>query len=48
MKAFDCAIIGAGPAGMSAAIELARAGIDVVVLDRAETGRGADLSLCGR
>lgn len=35
MKAFDCAIIGAGPAGMSAAIELAQAGIDVVVLDRA-------------
>lgn len=40
MKAFDCAIIGAGPAGMSAAIELARAGIDVVVLDRAERAGG--------
>ncbi len=40
MKAFDCAIIGAGPAGMSAAIELARAGIDVVVLDRADRAGG--------
>ncbi len=40
MKAFDCAIIGAGPAGMSAAIELVRAGVDVVVLDRAERAGG--------
>lgn len=40
MKAFDCAIIGAGPAGMSAAIDLARAGVDVVVLDRAERAGG--------
>ncbi|WP_170546890.1 NAD(P)/FAD-dependent oxidoreductase [Ruegeria arenilitoris] len=40
MKAFDCAIIGAGPAGMSAAIELAQAGADVVVLDRADRAGG--------
>lgn len=40
MLAFDCAIIGAGPAGMSAAIELARAGADVVLLDRAPRAGG--------
>ncbi|WP_170407103.1 NAD(P)/FAD-dependent oxidoreductase [Ruegeria arenilitoris] len=40
MKAFDCAIVGAGPAGMSAAIELAQAGADVVVLDRADRAGG--------
>lgn len=40
MKAFDCAVIGAGPAGMSAAIELAQAGADVVVLDRADRAGG--------
>ncbi len=40
MQAFDCAVVGAGPAGMSAAIELAQAGVDVVVLDRAERAGG--------
>ncbi len=40
MQAFDCAIVGAGPAGMSAAIELAQAGVDVVVLDRADRAGG--------
>lgn len=35
---FDCAIIGAGPAGMSAAVLLAGTGLRVVVLDR---GAGA-------
>ncbi len=40
MQAFDCAIVGAGPAGMSAAIELAQAGADVVVLDRADRAGG--------
>ncbi|MEX0364871.1 MAG: FAD-dependent oxidoreductase [Ruegeria sp.] len=34
MQAFDCAIVGAGPAGMSAAIRLAWGGATVAVLDR--------------
>ncbi|KIC09264.1 pyridine nucleotide-disulfide oxidoreductase [Leisingera sp. ANG-M1] len=34
MQAFDCAIIGAGPAGMAAAIALAKGGANVAVLDR--------------
>ncbi|WP_170763327.1 NAD(P)/FAD-dependent oxidoreductase [Ruegeria lacuscaerulensis] len=40
MQAFDCAIVGAGPAGMSAAIVLARAGVQVAVLDRAPRAGG--------
>ncbi|WP_050604420.1 FAD/NAD(P)-binding oxidoreductase [Ruegeria sp. 6PALISEP08] len=40
MQAFDCAIVGAGPAGMCAAIELARAGVQVAVLDRAPRAGG--------
>lgn len=35
----DVAIIGAGPAGSVAAIELARAGLDVVVVDRSDFPR---------
>lgn len=33
---FDVLIVGAGPSGISAAIELARAGVEVVVLERGE------------
>jgi electron transfer flavoprotein-quinone oxidoreductase len=33
---FDCAIVGAGPAGISAACVLARAGIKTIVIDRGE------------
>ncbi len=40
MQAFDCAIVGAGPAGMSAAIELANAGARVAVLDRGQKPGG--------
>ena len=35
----DCIVIGAGPAGSAAAIEMARAGLDVLVLDRGEFPR---------
>ncbi|CUJ98432.1 Hydrogen cyanide synthase subunit HcnB [Ruegeria denitrificans] len=40
MQAFDCAIVGAGPAGMCAAIELTRAGVQVAVLDQASRAGG--------
>lgn len=40
MQAFDCAIIGAGPAGMAAAIALAKGGANVAVLDRAARAGG--------
>ncbi|TKJ39028.1 FAD-dependent oxidoreductase [candidate division LCP-89 bacterium B3_LCP] len=33
---FDCIIVGAGPAGLSAAITLAKAGVEVAVLERGE------------
>jgi len=35
MRRVDVAVVGGGPAGAAAAIELARAGLDVAVLDRA-------------
>jgi geranylgeranyl reductase family protein len=41
---FDVAVVGAGPAGSAAAIELARGGLDVVVLDRATFPRD---KICG-
>lgn len=34
-KAADCIVVGAGPAGCSAAIHLARTGVDVLLLERA-------------
>ena len=39
MERCDVAVIGAGPAGASAAAWLARAGADVVLFEKAERGR---------
>ena len=41
---FDVAVIGAGPAGVAASVELARAGRDVVLLDKATFPRD---KICG-
>ena len=35
----DCLVVGAGPAGSAAALEMARAGLDVLVIDRGEFPR---------
>ncbi len=35
----DCLVVGAGPAGSAAAIEMARAGLDVLVIDRGDFPR---------
>jgi NADPH-dependent 2,4-dienoyl-CoA reductase/sulfur reductase-like enzyme len=39
-KVYDCLVIGAGPAGMSAAIEASNAGLRVLVLDQAASAGG--------
>ena len=44
MERFDVAIVGAGPAGSSAAISLARKGYSVILLERAIFPRE---KLCG-
>ena len=36
MKRYDLIIVGAGPSGLSAAIEAAKKGLDVVVFDENE------------
>lgn len=46
MKTFDCVIIGAGPAGASAATHLARAGLHVTLIDRATFPRAKACGDC--
>ena len=36
MKAFDVIVVGAGPAGASAALRMAQQGLDVLLLERGE------------
>ena len=43
-KAYDLIIIGAGPAGMSAAVYGVRAGLSVLVLDKAGMAGGQILN----
>ena len=40
MKRFDLIIVGAGPSGLSAAIEAAKRGLEVVVFDENEKPGG--------
>lgn len=44
MKRFDLIIVGAGPSGLSAAIEAAKRGLEVVVFDENEKPGGQLLS----
>ncbi|UUZ85286.1 FAD-dependent oxidoreductase [Paenibacillus sp. P26] len=34
---FDCIVVGAGPAGIACAYELAKAGVNVLLLERGNT-----------
>jgi len=38
-RMYDCIVVGAGPAGSAAAMEMARTGLDILVLDRGEFPR---------
>lgn len=44
MKRFDLIIVGAGPSGLSAAIEAAKRGLEVVVFDENENREDSFLS----
>lgn len=44
MKRFDLIIVGAGPSGLSAAIEAAKRGLEVVVFDENENQEDSFLS----
>ena len=43
MKELELVILGAGPGGLAAAVEAARAGLSVTVLDENPKPGGADL-----
>ena len=42
MKRFDLIIVGAGPSGLSAAIEAAKRGLEIVVFDENEKPGGQE------
>lgn len=44
MKRFDLIIVGAGPSGLSAAIEAAKRGLEIVVFDENENREDSFLS----
>ena len=46
MMRADCVVVGAGPAGSTTALLLARAGFDVILLDRAEFPRAKACGDC--
>lgn len=46
MRSFDAVVVGAGPAGMSAAIGLRAHGLSVLVVDGAASAWRTDLACC--